>query len=275
MLNVNLMVNYSVKNLSKIKKLCDSLFTTFGISDFWYGKTDSNGNHSTIEHNIDFFDYYFSSKQYLVSPVFKNPHALVEGYYLYNNFDDKNFQESLNSSGVKYKSIPALGIVHRTKNNSVIRFGYGVDPSQRYKREILLNNVPLLNQFNRFFLHEAADILKGAEEFSLDLKSDFGLNFNTQPPTSILNPHDKCKFLASLHNLSYHDIQKLTEREITCLKHLYRGLTSQQISKKLFISPRTVEFHMLNIKNKLNADRKGDLFKFCELLENAGMFEAE
>lgn len=48
-------------------------------------------------------------------------------------------------------------------------------------------------------------------------------------------------------------LAKLSPRERDVLRELAEGLTNQQISEKLFISPRTVEIHRKNIMDKLGA----------------------
>lgn len=48
-------------------------------------------------------------------------------------------------------------------------------------------------------------------------------------------------------------LSKLSKREREVLKEIAEGLTNQQISDKLFISPRTVEIHRKNIMDKLGA----------------------
>jgi len=46
---------------------------------------------------------------------------------------------------------------------------------------------------------------------------------------------------------------KLTRRETEVLQSIYEELTTQEISEKLFISPKTVEAHRMNIMSKLGA----------------------
>ena len=51
----------------------------------------------------------------------------------------------------------------------------------------------------------------------------------------------------------------LTNREIECLFHVVRGKTAREIGKILFISKRTVETHIANMKSKLDCVTKSDL----------------
>ncbi|MBA4407627.1 hypothetical protein C0389_10160 [bacterium] len=54
----------------------------------------------------------------------------------------------------------------------------------------------------------------------------------------------------------------LTDREIDVLKLLADGLTSQEISEKLFLSKKTVDYYRGSIKLKLNIQKKSELITF-------------
>jgi len=54
----------------------------------------------------------------------------------------------------------------------------------------------------------------------------------------------------------------LTEREIEVLKLLADGLTSQEISEKLFLSKKTVDYYRGSIRLKLNIQKKSELINF-------------
>ena len=51
---------------------------------------------------------------------------------------------------------------------------------------------------------------------------------------------------------------KFTQREMDVLNLVCKGLTSHEISEKLFISLRTVKAHMTNIFNKLGCSSRTD-----------------
>lgn len=58
-------------------------------------------------------------------------------------------------------------------------------------------------------------------------------------------------------------IPKLTRREKDVLLAISEELTTQQISKKLFISPKTVETHRMNIMSKLGAKNSVGIVKIA------------
>ena len=51
----------------------------------------------------------------------------------------------------------------------------------------------------------------------------------------------------------------LSERELEVLKCIANGLSSKQCAQELGIAPRTVERHVENLRNKLNARNKPHL----------------
>jgi DNA-binding NarL/FixJ family response regulator len=59
------------------------------------------------------------------------------------------------------------------------------------------------------------------------------------------------------------DCEALTHREKEVLPYLARGLSIQQISETLFISPHTVRRHRHNIMRKLNLPSLTDLIKYA------------
>ncbi|PCJ28927.1 MAG: hypothetical protein COA94_03335 [Rickettsiales bacterium] len=61
---------------------------------------------------------------------------------------------------------------------------------------------------------------------------------------------------SSMQNSSF---QQLTPKEIECTALVARGWNNKAIAKKLNISTRTVEFHLSNIRNKLNINSRNDI----------------
>ena len=59
----------------------------------------------------------------------------------------------------------------------------------------------------------------------------------------------------------------LTARELACAKLLLQGKSARLIAEALFLSPRTVETHLKNLKEKLQCHTKTELIsKINELL---------
>ncbi len=62
----------------------------------------------------------------------------------------------------------------------------------------------------------------------------------------------------------FHQLYRFTIREQFVLKHYLQGKSAKEISSIAPVSAKTVEFHLANIKKKLNCVRRSDLYK-CAL----------
>ena len=74
--------------------------------------------------------------------------------------------------------------------------------------------------------------------------------------TKILN-----QSLGRIENASI--LPKLTRRETEVLRAIYEEMTTQEISEKLFISPKTVEAHRMNIMSKLGVKNSVGMIKIA------------
>jgi DNA-binding CsgD family transcriptional regulator len=54
-------------------------------------------------------------------------------------------------------------------------------------------------------------------------------------------------------------VKILSKREKECLQYLTRGMTAKQIARILNLSPRTIEFYIENMKNKLECHNRIEL----------------
>lgn len=64
--------------------------------------------------------------------------------------------------------------------------------------------------------------------------------------------------------MNLHNKKNVSNRECEILSWLSNGLTAKEIAHQLNISPRTVEHHIKNVKEKTNLYRKSQLINFCK-----------
>ena len=93
-------------------------------------------------------------------------------------------------------------------------------------------------------LNAAKQLCNGKKYFSNGISSDFG---SWIPSSSRDLP----------------EAPKLTDREVTVLKLICRGLSYKEIGDQLYISPRTVETHKRNIQTKLNVKSTAEMVKYA------------
>jgi len=69
-----------------------------------------------------------------------------------------------------------------------------------------------------------------------------------------------------LHSLNETKVKrKLTERESQCMYYLVRGMTAKEIGRKMFLSPKTVEYYINSVKTKFHCRTRSELI--CKILD--------
>ncbi|MGM0499890.1 MAG: response regulator [Bacillota bacterium] len=58
--------------------------------------------------------------------------------------------------------------------------------------------------------------------------------------------------------------RKLTERQLEVIKHLAKGLTYNEIGDKLYLSERTIKYHIEQIKIKLNVKTQSQIISLAD-----------
>jgi DNA-binding CsgD family transcriptional regulator len=56
-------------------------------------------------------------------------------------------------------------------------------------------------------------------------------------------------------------VVKLTKREIEVLTHVIQGKSSREVADALFVSKRTVDFHLANVYDKLHVSNRVQAFR--------------
>jgi len=74
----------------------------------------------------------------------------------------------------------------------------------------------------------------------------------------------------TMSTASRRGIISLTEREVEVLTHVLGGKSSKEVARLLFVSKRTIDFHLTNIYHKLHvANRVQAVLRAAQL----GLFE--
>lgn len=268
MSTVSEMTHYtSIKYAKKIKRICEPLYNTFGLTCFFISHTTPEGKFYSISSNLTMHEYYFYSGKFKCSPFFKNPSLVKPGLYAYRDGRNTTFQHSLDNVIEKTNVELTLGVVVK-KNNSLTRFGYGTSPKIGSCKilSLLTNNLPLLEKFNAYFVDEMKDALTRATENAIDLTIEIGdqYSISSEDESPIELAFDsRLAFLKQIGVLM--DSDKISKRELEYLGYIAKGLTSAHIAKYMNLSTRTVENYIENLKHKLRCNSKNDLVKLAQL----------
>ncbi len=110
-----------------------------------------------------------------------------------------------------------------------------------------LNNLDVIEKFNLDFKNTAKKLISESDKNKIILSEK-----SFQPAAELLDiPYKKQK---TINN----SLDSLTIREIDCIKHIIMGKSMRETAQQLLISPRTVETHIENIKNKLGCNKKSE-----------------
>ncbi len=120
------------------------------------------------------------------------------------------------------------------------------------RKVFLTKKSPLYTQDNRLF-----GVLCHCREISANTFQKFSMSIASADQYF----HRKTKGTEQSYQIVNVD-NILSKRELECLFFLLRGKTAMQIADILFLSKRTVENHLANIKMKLGCNKKSDLFEF-------------
>lgn len=119
-----------------------------------------------------------------------------------------------------------------------------------------------LNRFIYYFKEQAKDLIEGAEQDRIIVPIH-------SPPRSIDNPDVNEIQFSKLTQVSRYYLSGpyqgiyLTNREVECLNWSVMGKTMEEISIILYISKKTVERHIDNIKRKLHLEKQSQLISFA------------
>jgi DNA-binding CsgD family transcriptional regulator len=127
----------------------------------------------------------------------------------------------------------------------------------------LINSIHLLRNFITHFKMVSRKIIDSATMRPIALP--FLKNHN-QINELTYDVNIQSKFLSTINNI--YSTHNITKREHDCIMCYLKGLSSKQIGKLLNISPKTVDRHFENIKEKLNLSKRNELFhRFPQLTD--------
>lgn len=149
-------------------------------------------------------------------------------------------------------------------------FVFGVPPTLPNIHTLLANEVPLLTLFTTHFCEKFKKMKKDMALNLFDIATPMGPSFYEKVdfvPASVLKKRQHL-----LKQLGIASACSLTKRELEIIPFYLKGYSASQIAKRLFISSRTVEHHIENLKNKFGCSTKRELIE--KLIEFQAMMNA-
>ncbi len=239
-----------------IQDICQPL-KLMGIEGFIFMRHFHDGNFIDLSNNITWSEYfltqYFNDKYPLDS--IQNHICLTEGVSLWiANPDNLIWQEG--EQHFNYGNGISITIIERNYKDI---FCFYSRKDNYVINQFYINNLSVLKKFCHYFIERADSIIKKGSSYRLKnpcyyLKDIFKQeNLTTQK--NVINFLNKIDYGLPL----YLTKEKLSLRELTCIKKCAEGLTAEKIAKELNLSKRTVENHLLNAKNKFKCKKLSEL----------------
>ena len=244
--------------------LCDH----FGINHFWYYKITSTGNYSYVGTHGAWNEFCFEKSILQHFTCVRHPDSIQKGISLMKTGASGEYKAVLDLAWEKFTINFNINMVNEI-SQGVEAFGFATCFNDFHAEERLLNNLLLLKEFTKIFKANHQKLLRLLDENHVNLFSEFGQQFYERPKSLVL-PFQRDKFLSKI---GFEQIVLLTSREKDVLKFVACGYPAAYIAKQLYLTTKTVENYLSNIKSKLHCNSKVELIQKAQQLAATGYFD--
>lgn len=253
------MINkFNLKNNNHFKRFCQPIYDYFNVSHFWYHSISNDGHYTCLGSHQAWTEYYFSEKLYLCNPYLRAADNYSTGINFIRKIEDEGYQESVDI-GIKQFNLNQSLLFLEKSENGVIGYGFACQSTMKKFEELCVNELPLLKLFINRFNEEFGPLIKKMEEQPVNMSSLIGPSFYKKTAHTSLMHIDKGPFLKAM---KFPNVSSLSKRELSLLKYIGKGYSAVQIADRLFLSKRTIEHYIENIKNKLKGTESKMIFDF-------------
>lgn len=248
-------IDYNNQTSDQLLEICSPLFQGTRITTFCYVKMFTDGSWLYINTNKDWARHVVQTMDLETSykNTLENQFSKSRKYLLYAN-KMQDLKVDLYAAKYRHNMWHALNVYERKKDHlEYMYFAGSRDDSQM--NDFYLHHLDLLGSFIDHFKVKLGHIINGHDkEKRLLLKNAPSvmpfLEKKTEAPEVL-----KLKQLFSIKTPGL----QLTPREHDCVAHLLLGKYAKEIAFDLDISHRTVERHLNNVKQKMNARNNVEL----------------
>lgn len=273
-------LSYNASINVELFKICDPLFSNFGITDFGYIRYYFDGSSFMLETNHDWMVSCYSQ---ISAEDTNNPFSELQNLksaplndiYVYPYIGEpKTFIHSFLLQSNMWNGIS----VYKRHRDFGEAFHFQSSIENVMLPTYLLNNLELIKRFILYFTEKSRPLLISKAIPRITLYSPEDMSDLLRPNASdngkiqsFLDTTQLKKIWIPTSNLS------LSMREINCLYHLSCGKTTKEIARILNISPRTVESYENSAKQKFEVTSKTELIKIFEdiILNNISKYESD
>jgi hypothetical protein len=235
----------SVNNI----KTLSSCLSTIGINYFTFDRTYKDNSHIRLTNAGEWITHYYNKKLYDSAIFEQSPKLFNDGYVFWSWLK----REPIYSEASLFNIDHGLTIT-QPHNNYCDFYHFGTSCDNPIPTSQLIANLPYLYQFIALFKEKAYKLIIEAENtrFILPITALTEINLKdiAHPDVKILDIYQNNE-IRRLHLGDEFENCYLTNQEIKILAHLKCGKKVHEVAGYLYISERTAETHLNNIKNKL------------------------
>ena len=252
----------SLVSATEVQAVCEPLATHFGIKSLVYKSIKNDGREVVLSTHPEWVDYFFEHGLYKGSALEKEPSNYVHGELLWNHI--KTHSEILTATSEGFDIANGITLIRPYEDGC--EFYYFGASQQNYKaNQILNNNIDLLDKFAHYFKYKMDSVLQKVREHPMRIPGKFDDNeLSVHDIPCYQSQAKRAGFLNDLYKDGIHlsvggRAIHLTKREHNVATEFMKGKTMSQIADELFLSPRTIESHLDNIKMKFRVRKKPEL----------------
>ncbi len=251
---------YAESAHSEILSLCDPLLT-FGIKVFAYFRFFNDGRYIYLCNNLEWIEFCLQNvhNNEGTSLGEEITHVPKDNYHCFLWPIKKS--DYLMSALYEFNIWNGLSIF-KQREDSIELWGFAGDRKIEGLQNFYIENIEILKDFTSTFNMNASEIISPKKDCLAIYK-----NFKKQGP--VLNEQEEEKIRAFIKATPIHKYPiifgekeiYLSDKEIQCVNLLSSGKNAKQIASNLKLSPRTVEKHFENIKNKIGCESRDIIIK--------------
>ncbi len=261
---------YIIRHSDTIKKVTEPLHSRFGITYFTYHRITNEGQYRVLVDRPDMATHYVSERLYLDDPYLRHPSNYRTGFSLLGQHGSP---EILKKGFDTYETVldADLGVIMVEKDaHGADFFGFAGRTRTSALPSLYLEHPHLLRSFAAYFKKHLAPTLQRMSEDLISLPFLKGDNYYHQDPVCPRPNHRPFLEEIGLGEV-VHQASRLTPRERQCLRYLLHFNTSKETAAALSLSPRTIEFYLDNLRDKLNCSHKKALFDLATRFHQLGL----
>lgn len=255
--------HHSVVSAPLVKDICYPFFQDTGVSDFVYARIFDNNEIYSLNSNRD-WQLLHCNEGHLVTPPM--PHGVIANNRCVFMLTLQTAPDPFIKTIKAFQTILAMDYPFFILERHHFFYDLFVFCTKIGNQEILnfyLTQQTYLEKFKHFFLDKGKNLIKDAQ------KNKFSVPNSLRPNIHWENENKKNYAIAPNCYMIFNNGKDIifTAQEANCLKHLSLGYDTKTTAKLMGISPRTVEFHIRNIKDKAGLSTLSSTMAFLRKLD--------